>query len=163
MIDHINTTGNIIQCSNSHIKSRYSVKKREVLKTIDLNLVNFIKFCLSPKFGSYQSVIKHLSHLLSYRIRYRHFQNSASLVFENVDITLGKRWEISTLLLARQASCARSVDIVCVVCVAYVAVLSALVYRCNTASVSRFTARYTLYTSSCTLIRDDYCRCYRRI
>ena len=49
------------------------------------------------------------------------------------------------------------------VCVAYVAFLSALVYRCNTASVSRFTARYTLYTSSCTLISDDYCRCYRQI
>ena len=68
----------------------------------DSTLQRLIKFCFSGKFGSEESEIKHLSH-------YQHFQNSASLVFENVDIYPR---EISTLLLARQASRARSVDIV---------------------------------------------------
>ena len=40
-------------------------------------------------------------------MRYQHFQNSASLVIENVDITLGKPREISKLSQTRQASWAK--------------------------------------------------------
>ena len=40
-------------------------------------------------------------------MRYQHFQNSASLAIENVDITLGKPREISNILQTRQASWAK--------------------------------------------------------
>ena len=46
--------------------------------------------------------------LITYLLmRYQHFQNSASLVIENVDITLGKPREISKLSQTRQASWAK--------------------------------------------------------
>ena len=73
------------------------------------NLI-MIKFCFSGKFGSEESEIKHLSHPLLYDINI--FKTRQASFLKMSIFTLGKPREISTLLLARQASRARSVDIV---------------------------------------------------
>ena len=64
-----------------------------------------IKFCFPGQIWLQRKCDKTLIAPLV--IRYQHFQNSASLVFENVDIFLGKPRKISKLLLARQASRAK--------------------------------------------------------
>ena len=76
----------------------------------DSTLQRLIKFCFSGKFGSEESEIKHLSHPLLYDINI--FKTRQASFLKMSIFTLGKPREISTLLLARQASRARSVDIV---------------------------------------------------